>query len=218
MPKLVWDEVGKRFYETGVSQCALYPQSETGTYPLGVVWNGVTAINESPSGAEANPVYADNMKYLTLMSAEELGLSIESYTYPDEFAVCDGSAEIGVGVSVSQQPRKPFGLVYKTIIGNDLTSNAYGYKLHIVYGCMAAPSEKGYSTINDSPEAMTMSWEVSTTPVPIPNHSPSSQIVIDSTKIVAAKLKSIEDLLYGTEAVAAKIPTPAEIITILEAV
>lgn len=214
MPTLVWDETGKRFYETGVNKCALYVQSSTGTYPEGVAWNGITAVNESPSGAEANPIYADNMKYLTLMSAEELGLSIEAYTYPDEFAVCDGSSELNLGVSVGQQPRKAFGLSYKTLIGNDIDNNDHGYKLHLVYGCMAAPSEKGYSTINDSPEAITMSWEVTTTPLAIPNHSPSAQIIIDSTKIAADKLAALEAILYGTGEVKARLPLPEEVITL----
>ncbi len=215
MSKLVWDQIGNRFYETGVSQAVLYPQV-SGAYPKGVAWNGVTAINESPSGAEATPLYADDIKYLNLMSVEELGLSIEAYTYPDEFAACDGSAALAAGVYIGQQPRTPFGLSYKTVLGNDEKSNEYGYKLHLVYGCLAAPSEKAYATINDSPEAITFSWEVTTTPVAVPGFKPTALITIDSTKVDAEKLAALEALLYGTESAEASLPMPEAVAEIFE--
>jgi hypothetical protein len=217
MPKIVWDQAGEKLYETGVSKGVLYLQDATGTYPAGVAWNGLVSVTESPSGAEPQPLYADNVKYLSLMSAEEFAATIEAYTYPDEFAECDGSAEVAVGVTVGQQNRTPFGMVYQTIIGNDTEGEAHGYKIHIIYGCQAAPSEKAYASVNDSPEAITFSWEVSTTPVPVPGFKPSSTLVIDSTKVTALKLKAIEDLLFGTDAVAAKLPLPSEIITLMDA-
>ena len=199
MTKLVWDKTGERFYETGVSNGVLYPQGVGGTYPKGVAWNGLTAVNESPSGAEASPLYADNMKYLNLMSAEEFGATVEAYTYPDEFAQCDGSAELAVGVTIGQQPRKPFGLCYRTIIGNDVDGESYGYKLHFVYGALAAPSEKAYGSVNDSPEAMALSWELSTTPVAVTGMKPTASLTIDSTKADKAKLTALETILYGTD-------------------
>ena len=220
MSKLQWDKTGERLYETGLDRGVLYPMDATGAYPKGVVWNGLTAVNESPSGAEASPLYADNIKYLNLMSAEEFGASIEAYTYPDEFAVCDGSAEVATGVIVGQQPRKPFGLCYRTAIGNDVAGTEHGYKIHIVYGCLAAPSEKGYQTINDSPEAITFSWEVTTTPVEVPGFKPSATLIIDSTKDTAAEMKAIEDVLYGKDAEPgsiARLPLPAEILSIMDA-
>lgn len=220
MSKLQWDKTGERLYETGLDRGVLYPMDATGAYPKGVVWNGLTAVNESPSGAEASPLYADNIKYLNLMSAEEFGASIEAYTYPDEFAVCDGSAEVATGVIVGQQPRKPFGLCYRTAIGNDVAGTEHGYKIHIVYGCLAAPSEKGYQTINDSPEAITFSWEVTTTPVEVPGFKPSATLIIDSTKATAAEMKAIEDVLYGKDAEPgsiARLPLPAEILSIMDA-
>ena len=217
MAKLVWDEVGKRFYETGVTQGVLYVQDDTGAYPAGVPWNGLVSVTESPSGAEASPQYADNIKYVELMSTEEFGATIEAFTYPDDFAACDGSVSIGTGVTIGQQARKGFGLCYRTVIGNDVAGEDAGYKLHLVYGAKAAPSEKGYSTINDSPEAITFSWEITTTPAPVTGHKPTSSIVIDSTKILPAKLTAIEDLLYGTASEAAKLPTPNEILTLLAA-
>ena len=174
MTKIVWDKTGERFYETGVSKGVLYVQSAEGTYPKGVAWNGLTAVTESPSGAEATPLYADDTKYLNLMSTEEFGATIEAYTYPDEFAQCDGSAELAAGVTIGQQPRKTFGMCYRTALGNDVDGNNHGYKLHIIYGALAAPSEKGYTTINDSPEAITFSWEVSTTPVNVTGFKPVS--------------------------------------------
>lgn len=215
MSKLVWDETGKRFYETGVKQGVLYPQAEGGTYPLGVAWNGLTAVTESPSGAEASPVYADDIKYLNLMSAEEFGASIEAYTYPDEFAQCDGSAEIAKGVMIGQQVRKAFGLSYRTTLGNDTDGNDYGYKLHLIYGALAAPSEKGYATINDSPEAITFSWELTTTPVTVAGFKPTASLVIDSTKADPAKLKALEDILYGTENEEPRLPLPDEIVELM---
>jgi hypothetical protein len=214
MPKLVWDEAGKKLYETGVRNGVLYLQDATGKYPKGVAWNGLTAVTESPSGAESNPLYADDIKYLNLMSAEEFGATIEAYTYPDEFAECDGSAELATGVHIGQQPRKPFGMVYKTIIGNDTEGEAHGYKLHIIYGATASPSEKAYQTINDSPEAITFSWEVATTPVPVPGFKPTASLVIDSTKVDATKLATLETKLFGDVATEAQLPLPAEIATI----
>ena len=214
MSKLVWDEAGDRLYETGVKQGVLYPQVE-GAYPKGVAWNGLTAVTESPSGAEANPLYADDIKYLNLMSAEEFGATIEAYMYPDEFAECDGSASIAKGVNIGQQKRKAFGLCYKTVLGNDVDGNDYGYKLHIIYGALAAPSEKGYATINDSPEAITFSWEISTTPVNVAGFKPTATIVIDSTKVEPSKLTALEDILYGSEEKEARLPLPDEIATLM---
>jgi len=215
MTKIVWDQSGERLFETGVSNGVLYVRNSEGEYPLGVPWNGLTAVTESPSGAEATPLYADNTKYLSLMSNEEFGATIEAYTYPDEFAECDGSAELGAGVMIGQQTRKYFGLVYKTVIGNDTDGNAYGYKLHIIYGAQAAPSEKAYATINDSPEAITFSWELTTTPIEVTGFKPTASLVIDSTKIDAASLASIEALLFGTESAEASLPTPNEILALL---
>lgn len=215
MSKLVWDQTGERFYETGVKQGVLYPQETGGTYPKGVAWNGLTAVTESPSGAEVTPIYADDIKYLNLVSAEEFGATIEAYTYPDEFAQCDGSAEIAVGVMIGQQSRKTFGLSYKTTLGNDTEGNDFGYKLHIIYGALAAPSEKGYATINDSPEAITFSWEVSTTPVSVSGFKPTASITIDSTKVDAAKLEALEAILYGGTDNEARLPLPDEIVTVM---
>ena len=195
MAKLVWDETGKRLYETGVSKGVLYVQADDGTYGNGVAWNGLTAVNESPSGAEATPLYADDIKYLELTSTEEYGASIEAYTYPEEFEQCDGSAELGAGVTIGQQPRKAFGFCYRTLIGNDVKNNDYGYKIHIVYGAKAAPSEKAYQTVNDSPEAITFSWELTTTPVNVEGYKPTACVTIDSTKVEPAKLTSIEEAL-----------------------
>lgn len=215
MAKIVWDKSGKRLYETGVKNGVLYLQDETGAYNKGVAWNGLTAVTESPSGAEATPLYADDIKYLELFSAEEFGATIEAYTYPEEFEACDGSASLGKGVTIGQQDRKTFGLCYRTVLGNDVKSNEYGYKLHLIYGAKAAPSEKGYQTINDSPEAITFSWEVTTTPVNVAGFKPTASVTIDSTKIDAAKLKTIEDMLYGTESVEARLPLPDELKTLL---
>ena len=217
MSKLVWDETGSRMYETGVKNCVLYPQGEDGAYSLGVAWNGITAITESPSGAEANPLYADDIKYLNLISAEEFGATIEAYTYPDEFAECDGSAILTDGVSIGQQKRKTFGLAYRTSLGNDVAGSEFGYKLHIIYGAIAAPSEKAYATINDSPEAITFSWEVTTTPVAVNGFKPTAHLEIDSTKAVEANLKNLEDILYGSDDVEARLPLPDEIKSIMNA-
>lgn len=217
MSKIVWDETGKKTYETGVDHGVLYPMGTDGKYAKGVAWNGLISVSESPSGAEATPLYADNIKYLNLMSAEQFGATIEAYTYPDEFAACDGSAEVATGVMIGQQSRKVFGLCYRTVIGNDVDGNDHGYKLHLIYGCLAAPSEKGYSTINDSPEAITFSWEVSTTPVEVPNFKPTACLTIDSTKVDAEKLAALEAKLFGTEEEEATLLLPAEVITLVGA-
>ena len=217
MAKLVWDEVGKRTYETGVDKGVLYVQDAEGAYGKGVAWNGLTAVNESPSGAEPTPLYADNIKYLELTSKEEYGATIEAYTYPDEFEACDGSAVLGEGVVIGQQSRKVFGLCYRTVKGNDVKNNDYGYKIHLVYGCKAKPAQKNYQTINDSPEAITFSWEVSTTPVEVEGFKPTATVTIDSTKVKAEKLKALEDALYGTESVEPKLLLPSEILAIVKA-
>ena len=217
MAKLVWDEVGKRTYETGVDKGVLYVQDAEGAYGKGVAWNGLTAVNESPSGAEPTPLYADNIKYLELTSKEEYGATIEAYTYPDEFEACDGSAEIGEGVVIGQQSRKVFGLCYRTVKGNDVKNNDYGYKIHLVYGCKAKPAQKNYQTINDSPEAITFSWEVSTTPVEVEGFKATATVTIDSTKVTAEKLKAIEEALYGTESIEPKLLLPNEILAIVKA-
>lgn len=216
MSKLVWDQTGDRLYETGVKQGVLYVQ-EAGAYPKGVAWNGLTAVTESPSGAEATALYADDIKYLNLMSAEEFGATIEAYTYPDEFAACNGEAELAGGVLLGQQKRKAFGLCYRTTVGNDTDGNDHGYKLHIIYGAMAAPSEKAYATINDSPEAITFSWELTTTPVAVNGFKPTASIVIDSTKADETKLAALEAVLYGSESEEARLPLPDEIATMMAA-
>ena len=221
MAKLKWDETGKRLYETGTKMGVLYPQNEDGSYPKGVAWNGLMSVTESPSGAEASALYADDAKYLELYSNEEFGFTIGAYTYPDEFAECDGSAEVAKGVNIGQQPRKAFGLSYRTIIGNDTKGSDYGYKLHLVYGAKASPSERSYASVNDSPEALELSWECTTTPVAVTGHKPSAHIEIDSTKIDEGKLTKIEDILYGKDggapATDARLPLPDEIIQILKA-
>ena len=222
MSRIVWDKTGERYYETGVKMGVLYPIQEGGVYTKGVAWNGLTAVTESPSGAEATPLYADDIKYLNLISNEEFGATIEAYTYPDEFAECDGSAALSAGVMIGQQARKTFGLCYRTSLGNDVDGSDYGYKLHLVYGCLAAPSEKSYSTINDSPEAITFSWEVSTTPVNVTGFKPTSQITIDSTKVQKEKLTALEDILYGKNgegptATEPKLPLPDEIAALFSA-
>lgn len=229
--KLVWDKTGERLYETGVSKGVVYPIQTGGVYTKGVAWNGLSAVTESPSGAEASPIYADNIKYLNLMSAEEFAATVEAYTYPDEFAECDGSAEIAEGVYAGQQNRKIFGLSYQTILGNDVDSNDYGYKLHLIYGGQAAPSEKAYSTVNDSPEPVALSWEVSTTPVEITKTingkklKPTAHITIDSTKVDPEKLAALEEILYGKDptepegddGVEPRLPLPDEVITLMTA-
>lgn len=215
--KIVWDQTGQRLYETGVDHGVLYPQDAAGTYPLGVAWNGLISISESPSGAEPTALYADNIKYLNMMSAEEFGATIEAYTYPTEFEVCDGSAELAKGVLIGQQTRKGFGLCYRTLIGNDVEGEDLGYKLHLIYSAKAAPSEKGYATVNDTPEAITFSWEVTTTPVAVAGFKPTASLVIDSTKVEAGKMELIEAVLYGSETAAARLPLPNEVITIISA-
>ena len=216
MAKLVWDESGKRVYETGVRNGVLYVQGESGSYENGLAWNGLTAVTESPSGAEPTALYADDIKYLELFSAEEFGATVEAYTYPEEFEACDGSASLGKGVTIGQQDRKAFGLCYRTVVGNDVKGNEHGYKLHLVYGAKAKPSEKAYATVNDSPEAVTFSWEVTTTPVNVAGFKPTASVTIDSTKIDADKLKAIEDKLYGTETQEPTLLLPDEIAQIVK--
>ena len=231
MSRITWDGTGDRFYETGVDHCVLYPIQATKAagsesyYSKGVAWNGITGITETPSGAEANAIYADNIKYLNLMSAEEFGATIEAYTYPDEFAECDGSAilDSSVGaISIGQQNRKMFGLCYRTVVGNDTQGNDYGEKLHLIYGCQASPSERSYTTINDSPDAITFSWEVTTTPVEVPNFKPTSILTVDLSKVENTTGKNaLLNALYGTDssgqtaATEAYLPLPSEVVTLL---
>jgi hypothetical protein len=217
MPRLEWDKVGERFFETGVDRGVLYIPTDAGVYSTGVPWNGLTSVTETPSGAESSPQYADNIKYLNLISAEEFGATIEAFTYPAEFAQFDGSVVIGAGVSIGQQNRRVFGLSYRTRVGNDLVGTDLGYKLHLVYGCQAAPSERGYATINDSPEALAFSWELSTTPVSVTGYKPTSLITIDSTKVDAAALTTLEDALWGATAGTARLPLPDEVIAMFPA-
>ena len=219
MAKLVWDKTGDRLYETGVKNGVLYIPT-AGVYSKGVAWNGLTAVTESPSGAEATALYADDTKYLSLMSTEEFGATIEAYTYPDEFAACDGSAELADGVMIGQQKRSTFGLCYKTTIGNDTEGNDHGYKLHIIYGAQAKPSERAYASINDSPEAITFSWEITTTPVNVTGAKPTASLVIDSTKADPSKLAALEDILYGKDGEPAsepRLPLPDEIKSLMTA-
>lgn len=215
MARLEWDKTGERFYETGTDRGVLYPTADGGEYGNGVPWNGLTAVTESPSGAEATALYADNTKYLSLMSVEEFGATLEAYTYPDEFAECDGSASIAKGVVIGQQERKSFGLSYRTKVGNDIEGDDLGYKIHIIYGVKASPSEKSYATINDSPEAVTFSWELTTTPVNVAGFKPTASITIDSTKANPTDLKSLEDILYGDSDNEPRLPLPDEIATIM---
>lgn len=218
MAAIVWDQTGSREYETGVDHGVLYPvDTADGSYDTGVPWNGLSTVTESPSGAEPSPIYADNIKYLNLMSVEEFNATIEAYTYPDEFAECDGSKEASAGLLIGQQPRKGFGLCYRTLKGNDVLGQDYGYKLHLVYGCLAAPSEKAFASINDTPEAIAFSWEISTTPVPVTGFKPTALIVIDSTKVDAVKLAALEAMLYGGEATQATLPLPDVVISTLAA-
>lgn len=210
---LEWDKTGEKLYETGVEQVALYVQGSDGSYGTGVAWNGITAVNESPSGAEATSLYANNRKYLDLFSAEEYGGTIEAYTYPDEWKKCDGCADLATGVSIRQQKRSAFGLVYKTLIGSDTDGNDHGYKIHLIYGATASPSSRDHGTVNDSPEASTMSWEFKTTPVSVSGYKPTSTIEIDSTTVDAEKLASFEKILYGSDTTAAKLPLPEEVIS-----
>lgn len=214
MTTLVWDQIGQRRYETGVDRGVLYIPNNLGVYTNGVAWNGLTNVNETPSGAEANAQYADNIKYLNLFSAEEFGATLEAYTYPDEFAQYDGLGTPAVGVVIGQQARKSFGLSYRTKIGNDVDGDAHGYKLHLVYGCSASPSEKSYSTINDSPEAITFSWDITTVPVPVTGYRPTSILVVDSTKVTSGDLTDLEALLYGTPGTDPSLPSPDAVISI----
>lgn len=214
MTQLMWDKTGARLYETGVDRGVLFVMDLLGNYGRGVAWNGLTSVAESPSGAESNKQYADNQVYLNLLSSEEFSGTIEAFTYPDEFGICDGTAEPYAGVSVSQQTRRGFGFAWRTLIGNDILGPDFGYKIHLAYAAMAAPSEKSNTTINDSPEAMTLSWEFSTTPVDVPGLKRSAHIVINSTKCTAAQLKQLEDMLYGTAGSDAKFPSPEEVFAI----
>lgn len=222
MSKIEWDKTGEKLYETGVKNGVLYLPDESGAYINGVAWNGLTSVKESPSGAEATPLYADDIKYLELTSAEEFGGTLECYTYPDEFAECDGSAEVAPGVIIGQQNRKTFGLCYRTTLGNDIKSNEYGYKLHLIYGAKASPSEKAYSTINDSPEAITFSYEISTTPVNVTGYKPTASLIVDSTKVSAEKMAALEAILYGKDGIESspnnnpRLPLPDEVITLLK--
>jgi hypothetical protein len=215
MSKLVWDQSGKRLYETGVDHGVLYPIQTGGVYSKGVAWNGLTAVTESPSGADVNDIYADNMKYLGLVGAEKFGATVEAYTYPDEFAECDGSVELVKGATIGQQNRKVFGMVYRTVIGNDVDGNEHGYKLHLIYGATAAPSEKAYNTINEDPEAITFSWELSTTPVNVTGHKPTASLTIDSTKADPTKLAELEKILFGDTVTEPRLPLPDEIAQLL---
>ena len=216
MAKLVFDELGKRFYETGVSNAVLFVQADNGTYPTGVAWNGITAANESPSGAESNDQYADNIKYLSLTGAEKFEGTIEAFSSPKEFDECDGMATIAKGVTAHQQDRKSFGFAFKSILGNDVKGNGYGYKLHLWYGCKAAPSERSHATVNDSPEPQNPSWSITSTPVPIPGHKPASVLTITSTEVDASKLAKIEEAIYGSDDANSHLPTPQEIIAMLQ--
>lgn len=228
MAKLVWDQVGEKTYETGTKQGVLYPQASNGTYPEGVAWNGLTSVSESPDGGDANDIYADDIKYLVLRGVENFGGTIEAYTYPDEFAECDGSAQLMAGVTIGQQPRKTFGFSYVTTIGNDTELDNHGYKIHLLYGCSASPSERTYETINDSPEPINFSWEFTTVPVPVTGHKATSCLIIDSTKFPAGaggakneRLQALEDVLYGTNGEGSsagttpRMPLPAEVVQIL---
>lgn len=223
--RIVWDKTGERLYEAGVDRGVLYPIQDNGLYTKGVGWNGLISMNENPSGAEETPLWADNIKYLALRSAEEFGANMEAYTYPDEFGECDGTAEIAPGVTIGQQNRKVFGLSYRTVLGNDINKNDYGYKLHILYGCEAAPSEKGYGTISDNPDAVTFSWEIKTTPVNVPGFKPTASLTINSTKVDKEKLKALEEILYGKDptteggddGVEPRLPLPDEIMKLMKA-
>lgn len=213
--KIEWDAPGERLYETGIDRGVLYVQ-QNGAYPTGVAWNGLSGVTENPTGAEPTALYADNIKYIELMSVEEFGVTIEAFTYPEEFEVCDGSADLAVGVSIGQQPRKSFGLAYRTVLGNDEEYEDYGYKLHLIYGGKASPSDKSYQTINDTPDAITFSWDVTTTPVPVTDHKPTASLIIDSTKVSANALAAIETILYGEAETEGRLPLPDEVLTIIK--
>ena len=216
MAKLVWDQTGQKFFETGVSNGVLYVSDGQGGYQTGVAWNGLTQVAENPSGAESNPVYADNIKYLNIISAEEFGATIEAYTYPDEFMECDGSAQVVTGVNIGQQARKSFGISYRTRVGNDVAGDNLGYKIHVIYNCQAAPSGKTYSTVNESPEAITFSWEVTTTPVPVEGFRPTATVVFDSTKLAAEKMAAVEEALYGGASKEASLPSIEELLALVQ--
>lgn len=216
MAKLVWDQAGQKFFETGVSNGVLYVSDGQGGYLNGVAWNGLTSVAENPSGAESNPVYADNIKYLNIISAEEFGATIEAYTYPDEFMECDGSAQVVAGVNIGQQARKSFGISYRTRVGNDVAGDNLGYKIHVIYNCQAAPSGKTYSTVNESPEAITFSWEVTTTPVPVEGFRPTATVVFDSTKLDAEKMAAVENALYGGASSEAALPSIEELLALVQ--
>ena len=216
MAKLVWDQSGQKFFETGVSNGVLYVSDGQGGYKKGVAWNGLISVAENPSGAESNPVYADNIKYLNVISAEEFGATIEAYTYPDEFMECDGSAQVVAGVNIGQQARKSFGICYRTRVGNDVAGDNLGYKIHVIYNCQASPSGKTYSTVNESPEAITFSWEVTTTPVPVEGFRPTATVVFDSTKLDAEKMSAVENALYGTVTEESKLPSIEELLALVQ--
>lgn len=216
MSKLTWDATGTRYYETGVDHGVLYLIGDGGAYSTGVAWNGLTAVNENPTGAEANPLYADNIKYLNLMSAEEFECSVEAYTYPDEFAECDGSVEVIEGMYAGQQSRKTFGLSYRTKVGNDVVGQDLGYKLHLVYGCLASPSEKGYESINDDPDAINFSWDISTTPVELTGYKPTATLTFDSRKFSSEFMTQLETIIYGDENTNPRLPLPNEIVSLFK--
>ena len=216
MAKLVWDQAGQKFFETGVSNGVLYVSDGQGGYLKGVAWNGLTSVAENPSGAESNPVYADNIKYLNIISAEEFGATIEAYTYPDDFMECDGSAQVVAGVNIGQQARKSFGISYRTRVGNDVAGDNLGYKIHVIYNCQAAPSGKTYSTVNESPEAITFSWEVTTTPVPVEGFRPTATVVFDSTKLDAGKMAAVENALYGGTSSEPGLPSIEELLALVQ--
>lgn len=218
MAQITWDGTGERLFETGIDHGVLYTRDATGAYSTGVAWNGLVTVTESPSGAEPNAQYADNMKYLNLVSAEEFGATIEAFTYPEEFAECDGTATPSSGLYIGQQPRKVFGMSYRTLVGNDVEGQEFGYKLHLIYGALAAPSEKAYATVNDSPEAITFSWEVTTTPVQVSGLKPTAQLTLDSTQVEPAGLESLEALLYGSGAEGPKLPLPDEVVALFSGV
>lgn len=216
MSRIIWDNVGEKTYETGLDRGVLYlMNAETNAYDKGVAWNGLSKVSEKPSGAESSDIYADNIKYLNLLSAEKFAATVEAYTYPDEFAECDGTAEPVPGMVIGQQTRKTFGFSYRTLVGNDVSGTEHGYKIHCIYGAVASPSEKGYSTVNESPEAITFSWEVNTTPVPVEGFKPTATVIIDSTKVSKEALASVEAILYGSADVEPRLPLPNEIASII---
>lgn len=217
MPKLEWDKTGERQYETGTDRGVLYPTGLKGIYENGVAWNGLTKVTESPEGAEETALYADNGKYLSLTSAENFKGTIEAYTYPDEFAACDGSAEVAPGVTIGLQNRRPFGFSYRTLVGNDTEGQDLGYKVHLVYAAKVAPSERAYETVNDSPSAITFSWGFTTTPVNVSGFKPTAYFVFDSTKVDEAKMQALEEILYGSDSIEPKLPTPDELLALLGA-